>query len=146
MKTAPTVIKHRPALSPHTLLVLLAFVTGLLSGGAAVLLKTGIHCIQDIISPYEDSSTWLYFLLPGVGMLVSLLLVKYLVKDNIGHGVTRVLKAISQKESRIKGHNCWSSMLTSAVTIGLGGSVGAEAPIVYTGAALGSNQIGRAHV
>lgn len=76
-------------------------------------------------------------------MLASLLLVRYLIKDNIGHGVTKVLLAVSRNESRIKPHNMWSSLLTSAVTIGLGGSVGAEAPIVYTGAAFGSN-IGRA--
>jgi CIC family chloride channel protein len=76
-------------------------------------------------------------------MLLSLVLVRYLIKDNIGHGVTKVLLAVSRNESRIKPHNMWSSLLTSAITIGLGGSVGAEAPIVYTGAAFGSN-IGRA--
>ena len=72
-------------------------------------------------------------------MLLSLLIVKYLVRDNIGHGVTKVLQAVSKNESKIKRHNIWSSLVTSALTIGFGGSVGAEAPIVYTGAAIGSN-------
>ena len=75
-------------------------------------------------------------------MLISFLIVRYIVKDNIGHGVTKVLLAISRHDSKIKPHNTWSSILTSAITIGFGGSVGAEAPIVYTGAAIGSN-IGR---
>ena len=78
-------------------------------------------------------------MLPGVGMLISLLLVRYVVRDNIGHGVTKVLLAVSRNESRIRPHNTWSSVLTSSFTIGFGGSVGAEAPIVYTGAAIGSN-------
>ena len=80
-----------------------------------------------------------YLLLPGAGMLISLLLLRYVIRDNISHGVTKVLLAVSRGESKIKPHNMWSSMLTSSVTIGFGGSVGAEAPIVYTGAAIGSN-------
>ena len=80
-----------------------------------------------------------YLVLPGVGMLLSLLLIKYVIKDNISHGVTKVLLAVSRGESKIKPHNTWSSVATSAITIGFGGSVGAEAPIVYTGAAIGSN-------
>ena len=76
---------------------------------------------------------------PGVGMLLSLLFVRYVVRDDIGHGVTKVLLSISRNNSRIRSHNMWSSLLSSSVTIGFGGSVGAEAPIVYTGAAIGSN-------
>ena len=83
--------------------------------------------------------SWPFLILPGVGMLLSGLIVRYLVKDNIGHGVTKVLQAVSKNESKIKRHNVWSSLVTSALTIGFGGSVGAEAPIVYTGAAIGSN-------
>lgn len=82
---------------------------------------------------------FLYPFLPGLGMLFSLLIVRYIVRDNIGHGVTKVLVAVSKNESRIKPHNMWTSILTSSITIGMGGSVGAEAPIVYTGAAIGSN-------
>ena len=117
----------------------LSVVTGLLCGCAAVLLKTAIHAIHHGLQSLVGDSTWLYLLLPGVGMLLSLLIVRYIVKDNIGHGVTKVLQAVSKNESKIKSHNTFSSLLTSALTIGFGGSVGAEAPIVYTGAAIGSN-------
>lgn len=117
----------------------LSIATGALSGLAAVILKLAIHYIQGFLANLHANSPWAYILLPGVGMLLSLLIVRYLIKDNIGHGVTKVLQAVSKNESRIKNHNCWSSVLTSALTIGFGGSVGAEAPIVYTGAAIGSN-------
>ena len=124
-------------------LLLLSFVVGLCSGLAAVLLTWCIDAIKHLLDntvslPYNSQ----YLILPGVGMLLSLLLLKYLIPDNIGHGVTKVLLAVSRGESKIKPHNMWSSMLTSSITIGFGGSVGAEAPIVYTGAAIGSN-IGR---
>lgn len=123
------------------MLIILAILVGLGSGFAAVILKNLIHFFQWILTGWfntpEDS--FLYFLYPGVGMLAAMLLVKYVVRDNIGHGVTKVLLAVSRNESKIKSHNVWSSLPTSAVTIGFGGSVGAEAPIVYTGAAIGSN-------
>ena len=121
-------------------ILLLSFFTGLASGLAAVALLKLIQLLQRVLSAGAGGhEAVLYLVLPGVGMLLSLLIVKYLVKDNIGHGVTKVLVAVSRNESRIKPHNTWSSLLTSSVTIGFGGSVGAEAPIVYTGAALGSN-------
>ena len=113
-------------------LLILSFLVGLCSGGAAVVLERVIALIQGRIHSA-------HFLFPALGMLLSLLLVRYLIKDNISHGVTKVLLSVSRSESRIKPHNMWSSLLTSALTIGFGGSVGAEAPIVYTGAAFGSN-------
>ena len=114
---------------------------GLLSGLAAVILKYAIELLQEALSVSFSGKgyNWFYLVTPGVGMLLSLMLVRFVIKDNIGHGVTRVLKAISRNEARIKKHNIWSSIATSSVTIGFGGSVGAEAPIVYTGAAIGSN-------
>ena len=123
------------------MLLILAFFTGLLSGFAAVLLKHLIHFFEWILRGWFNTpaDSFLYLLYPGVGMLLSLLVVRYLVKDDIGHGVTKVLLAVSKNESKIKKHNTWSSMLSSSMTIGFGGSVGAEAPIVYTGAAIGSN-------
>ena len=123
------------------MLCLLAIVVGLLSGLAAVLLKQSIHFIGHLLSGAAEATRyrWLYLVTPGVGMLLSLLFVKFIVRDNIGHGVTRVLRAISRNEAQIKPHNTWSSLVSSAMTIGMGGSVGAEAPIVYTGAAIGSN-------
>ncbi len=125
-------------------ILMLAFVTGLCCGLAATLLNLSIHFVQWVLVGWfkTSSSSFLYLIYPGVGMLIAYLIVKYVVRDNISHGVTKVLLAISKDESKIKGHNMWSSMVTSAITIGFGGSVGAEAPIVYTGAAIGSN-IGR---
>ena len=119
-------------LSESVKLLILSFLVGLCSGGTAVVLERVIALIQGWIHSG-------HFLFPALGMLLSLLLVRYLVKDNISHGVTKVLLSVSRNESRIKPHNMWSSLLTSALTIGFGGSVGAEAPIVYTGAAFGSN-------
>ena len=105
-----------------------------------MLLKT-VEFIQHYVHIAADRTPlhFGYMVFPALGMLISLLLVRYVIKDRIGHGVTKVLLAVSRSESRIKPHNMWSSLLTSAITIGCGGSVGAEAPIVYTGAAMGSN-------
>jgi len=122
------------------LLYILSLIVGTACGLAAVLLDFLIKSIRRFAtSGISDGNNYLYFILPGIGMLVAMLLVRYLVRDSIGHGVTKVLVAVSKNESRIKPHNIWSSILTSSVTIGMGGSVGAEAPIVYTGAAIGSN-------
>ena len=123
----------------RTALLGLSVLTGVLCGGAAVLLKFTIHWLQKGLGILTEPYPWTRMILPGVGMLLSLLIVRYIIKDKIGHGVTKVLQAVSKNESKIKRHNCWSSLLTSALTIGFGGSVGAEAPIVYTGAAIGSN-------
>ena len=121
-------------------LLLLSLVVGLAAGLAAVLLGWAIDTVKDILnSRFNTDYNWQYLALPGVGMLLSLILLKFVVRDNIGHGVTKVLFAVSRNESKIRPHNMWSSVLTSSVTIGFGGSVGAEAPIVYTGAAIGSN-------
>ncbi|MBR2947431.1 MAG: chloride channel protein [Bacteroidales bacterium] len=123
------------------MLMILALIVGLSSGLAAVILKQLAHLIGSTLTGWIDSSYDNIFLLlfPGIGMLLSLLFVRYLIKDDIGHGVTKALFAISKNNSKIKSHNTWSSVLASSVTIGFGGSVGAEAPIVYTGAAIGSN-------
>lgn len=122
------------------LLLILSLIVGIACGLAAVLLDYLIKIIRTgAVHSVGSWHMWALALLPGIGMLVSMLIVKYVVKDNIGHGVTKVLVAVSKNESRIKPHNMWSSIITSSITIGLGGSVGAEAPIVYTGAAIGSN-------
>ncbi len=131
--------------SEHNTILLLSFIVGVLSGCAAVILDWAIEQISYLLNGNIWNSTdyeWSFLVLPGVGMFISLLLLKFVVRDNIGHGVTKVLLAVSRNESKIKPHNTWSSVLTSSFTIGFGGSVGAEAPIVYTGAAIGSN-IGR---
>ncbi len=121
--------------------MILSLVVGVACGLAAVVLKLAIDFIHNNLISLSDEGAYniLYLVYPGIGMLLAMLFVKYVVKDNIGHGVTKVLQAVSKNESKIKSHNMWTSMLASSVTIGFGGSVGAEAPIVYTGAAIGSN-------
>ena len=128
-------------LPEKNVLMILSLVVGVSCGLAAVLLKLAIEFIHHNLISLSDRGSYnvLNLIYPGIGMLISLLFVKYIVKDNIGHGVTKVLQAVSKNESKIKPHNMWTSMLASSVTIGFGGSVGAEAPIVYTGAAIGSN-------
>ncbi len=128
-------------LPENKLLFLMALIVGIGSGTAAVLLKHAIHFVAWTLKGWFNTpaESILYIIYPGLGMLLSLLFVKYIIKDNIGHGVTKVLTAISRNESKIKPHNTWSSVIASSLTIGFGGSVGAEAPIVYTGAAIGSN-------
>ncbi len=125
-------------------MMVLAVFVGVACGLASVLLKSAIEFIHHGITSWFDGVAYsaLFLIYPGIGMLLAMLFVKYVVKDNIGHGVTKVLLAVSKNESKIRPHNMWSSMVASSVTIGFGGSVGAEAPIVYTGAAIGSN-VGR---
>ena len=125
----------------HRKLLLLSLAVGTAAGGAAVLLQSVIRWIRTGLNALTGSAGngWMVLVLPGIGMLLSLIFCKYIIKDNIGHGVTKALVAVSKNDSRIRPHNMWSSVLASGVTIGFGGSVGAEAPIVYTGAAIGSN-------
>lgn len=126
------------------LIYLLSFVVGLLSALAAVILKNTIHYTHQILTRgiTSESGGYLYLAYPLFGMLLTLFFVRYLVKDNISHGISRVLYAISRKKSHIRVHNTWTSIAASTLTIGFGGSVGAEAPIVLTGSSIGST-IGR---
>lgn len=144
MKIFSRIKKGFSAIPERTQLVLLSFVVGLGCGFAAVLLKTLIKWIHHGLTFWftKPSDAYLYLIYPGIGMLLSFLFVRFFVKEDISHGVTKVLLSISRNESRIKPHNTWTSIMASSVTIGFGGSVGAEAPIVYTGAAIGSN-VGR---
>lgn len=127
-------------LSERQLIMILAVIVGIAAGIAGHLLRGCIHLIKQGLTSWAsiDNANYLYFLLPMIGIAVTVLFVKYWVKDDISHGVTRIFYAISRKESRIKPHNCYTSLLASSATIGFGGSVGAEAPIVLTGAAIGS--------
>lgn len=121
--------------------LILAFVIGFFASVAGYVLHCMIKEIQHLLTAGFDRTTfnWLYLLFPIMGIYLTSLFIKYVVKDNISHGITRVLYAISTKQSRLRGHNCWSSVVASSITIGFGGSVGAEAPIVLTGSAIGSN-------
>ena len=135
-------LRHLTAkMSERDMIMILSLLVGLACGLASVFLKVAVEFIHESLTSWFDGGDYnfLYLIYPGVGMLLSLLFVKFIVKDNIGHGVTKVLLAVSKNESKIRPHNMWTSIAASSVTIGFGGSVGAEAPIVYTGAAIGSN-------
>ncbi len=125
----------------RTMMALLALVVGTASGVAAVILKWLIALISGFVTSHVEiaDANWLYLVLPAIGILIAGAYVRYVVRDNIYHGVTRVLYAIALKQSRLKPKNMYASLLSSSVTIGFGGSVGAEGPIVFTGAAIGSN-------
>lgn len=128
-------------ISHKQFVIILSLVIGVLSSFAAFLLKTVIHFIEHLLTDsfaVNQVNYW-YLVFPFIGVTLSYLFVRYVVKDDISHGVTRILYAISQRKSIIKLHNTWTSLVGSAVTIGFGGSVGAEAPIVLTGSAIGSN-------
>lgn len=135
-------------LSRRQLTLTLAFFVGVLAAVAAYILHTAIHLIQHYLSATLASNqiNWFYLVYPVAGILITMLFVRYVVRDNISHGITRILYAISTKQGRLPKHNMWSSVVASAITIGFGGSVGAEAPIVLTGSAIGSNLARRFHL
>ena len=128
-------------ISDRQFVLLLAFIVGFLASVAAYILHIIIGEIESLITSGFRVTTinWLYLLYPVIGIWLTSLFVKYVVRDNISHGITRVLYAIASKRSKLKAHNTWTSIVASAITIGFGGSVGAEAPIVLTGSAIGSN-------
>ena len=121
--------------------LILSFLVGICTALSACLLKFLVEYIKEFLTENFDSTgvNWLYLVYPVVGIFLTGLFIRKVVRDDISHGVTKILYAISRKQSRIKRHNVWSSVFASAITIGCGGSVGAEAPIVLTGSAIGSN-------
>ena len=128
-------------LSDAQTMAILAVIVGLCAGLGAYIFNTLLHTISHTLTSWtpNDQAQWLYLIYPGIGIILATLFVKYVVKDGISEGVTRVLYAMSRTNSRIRGHNTWTSIVGGATTIGFGGSVGPEAPIVLTGAAIGSN-------
>ena len=128
-------------MSTAQVMAILAVIVGLFAGMGAYVFNTLLHFVSHSLTSWTpaDQAQWLYLVYPGIGIILATLFVKYIVKDGISEGVTRVLYAMSRKNSRIAGHNCWTSVVGGATTIGFGGSVGPEAPIVLTGAAIGSN-------
>lgn len=140
--TASTLLSEwRKHVTERQMTIILAFLIGFFASVAAYVLHWIIKEIQWLLTSKFtlDSYNSLYLVFPVIGILFTMLFVRYIVKDNISHGITRILYAISTKRSRLKAHNCWTSVIASAITIGFGGSVGAEAPIVLTGSAIGSN-------
>lgn len=128
-------------LSDRQFTLVLAFLVGMFAAIAAYLLHTMIRLAQEFVWNLITVTGYngLYLVFPVVGIWLTMLFIRYVVRDNISHGITRILYAISSKRSRLAAHNCWSSVIASAITIGFGGSVGAEAPIVLTGSSIASN-------
>ena len=128
-------------LSERQMIALLAIVVGFLAGLGTCFFEMLLHGVKAALVMWfpVDQAQVLYLIYPAIGIVLATLFVKYIVRDEISEGVTRVLYAMSRRDSRIASHNCWSSIVGGATTIGFGGSVGPEAPIVLTGAAIGSN-------
>ena len=140
----PLFLRLTRRLSNRQMMMLLAVVVGVLAGIGTYLFEILLYAIKNGLTNWfpVDSAHFLFLIYPAVGIILATLFVKYIVRDNISEGVTRVLYAMSSRNSRIAAHNCWTSVVGGATTIGFGGSVGPEAPIVLTGAAIGSN-VGR---
>lgn len=132
---------RRRHLSDNQVLLLASFLVGLCTAAAALMLKSLIALIEHLLTSgfITNNANVLYLVYPVVGIFITMLFIRYVVRDDIGHGVTKILFAIARKQSQIKAHNSWTSVVASGITIGFGGSVGAEAPIVLTGSAIGSN-------
>ncbi len=122
-------------------ILIISFLVGIFTAFAAWILKWLIRQIETFLTENFDvtQANGLYLLYPVIGVFLTGLFVRNIVRDDISHGVTKILYAISRRQGRIKRHNIWSSVIASSITIGFGGSVGAEAPIVLTGSAIGSN-------
>lgn len=128
-------------ISQSQFILILSFVVGVISSLAAYTLKHFIELIQHLLTSGFDSESynWLYLIYPVVGIFITGIFIRNIVRDDISHGVTKVLYSISRRQGKIRRHNMWSSLIASGITIGFGGSVGAESPIVFTGSAIGSN-------
>ena len=127
-------------ISNRQFILILSLLVGIACALAALVLKQLIHLIQTLLTAgfISSEANFLYLLYPVIGIFLTGVFIRRVVKDDISHGVTKILYAISRREGHIKRHNTWSSIIASSITIGFGGSVGAEAPIVLTGSAIGS--------
>jgi len=134
-------IWRRKHIQNYQLLIILSVLVGLFSGISAMIIKNAVHLIKELIhNNIPDSFTsYIYFIYPAIGILLAVLFMKYILKQKVGHGIPSVLYAISKNNGFIKIHNTFSSIITSAFTVGFGGSVGLEGPTVATGGAIGAN-------
>jgi chloride channel protein, CIC family len=127
-------------ISQRQFVYILSFIVGIVSGLAAVILKNAVLITHHFLSARVHSGelNFLYLLFPITGIILTVLFVRYFVRDNISHGITRILYAISKKKGELPKHNNYSSLIASTLTVGFGGSVGLESPIVLTGSSMGS--------
>jgi len=122
-------------------MLILSVVIGFLAGVVAAVIKNSVRLIRELLTMNFSltQENFLFFALPAIGILIAILFVRFILRDYVGHGIPSVLHAIGKNNGMIKRHNTFSSIITSALTVGFGGSVGLEGPTVATGAALGSN-------
>ena len=127
-------------LSNQQFMLLLSVPTGFLGGLAAIIIKRLAHGIRDLVlSIHFEYSDILYFVFPAIGILLTIVFCKYILRKEIGHGIPGILYAIKKKKGEVSRHSMWSTIIASALTVGFGGSVGLEGPSVSTGASIGSN-------
>ncbi len=136
-------IWRRRHLTTYQFVLILSLIVGIASGLASVVLKNTVHYTYNLISNTSifspDRGNIFFLMSPAIGIILTTLAIRYLIKDDLSHGVSKVMYAISRRGGKLKPHHCWSSMLTSSITVAFGGSVGLEAPIVLTGSAIASN-------
>ena len=127
-------------LSNQQFMLLLSVPTGFLGGLAAIIIKRLAHGIRELVlSIHFEYSDILYFVFPAIGILLTIVFCKYILRKEIGHGIPGILYAIKKKKGEVSRHSMWSTIIASALTVGFGGSVGLEGPSVSTGASIGSN-------
>jgi CIC family chloride channel protein len=122
-------------------ILLLSFFTGVFGATAAIIIKNLLHLSSSFLAnAFPDAEhNYLYLAFPMLGIIITIIFVTRVAKDDLSHGVSKVLSAISKDNGKLKSHNMYSSMVASSITVGFGGSVGLEAPMVLTGSAIGSN-------
>ncbi|MBO2522456.1 MAG: chloride channel protein, partial [Bacteroidetes bacterium] len=129
-------------LSDRRLMILLAIPTGFLAGLAAVIIKFLTHSIRDFffyIRTLESHFDLMFFVLPAIGILLTIIVIRYIIRREVGHGIPGLLYALSRNKGIVKPYTTFASIITSALTVGFGGSVGLEGPSVSTGGSIGSN-------
>lgn len=121
-------------------MILLSIPTGFLAGVAAIVIKKLTHLIKAFVLGFDFSySDLLYFVYPAIGICLTIIFCRYLLKRELGHGIPGILYSISRNKGIVSHHSTWSAIVASALTVGFGGSVGLEGPSVSTGASIGSN-------
>ncbi|MCF6240171.1 MAG: chloride channel protein, partial [Bacteroidales bacterium] len=136
------IVKHA---QDKLFLYLLSILIGLVTGIAVILLKSSTSYIENLLEYFNEFAKidYLYFVFPLIGIAITVLIIRFIIRRHVGHdGIPRILYAISRREGFVEAHNMFSSAITSAFTVGFGGSAGLEGPVVTTGGAIGS-QIAR---
>ncbi len=118
----------------------MSIIIGLMSGAAAVVLKNAVHFVEFALNATaHDKADYLYFIFPAIGILLVVIIQRFVIKENVGDGIPNMLYAISKNNGNIGKKATWSSIITASITVGFGGSVGLEGPTVATAGAISSN-------